>query len=805
MRPNTLLLRVVLSVAATLILLDRSLPAQAPGVGHTFPAGAPAGSTIEVQLGGYDFTPDVDFLLHQPGATLKTTGQLGRLLVAPPPYWFGPKGRTTAFKIPRELTATFTLPKDLPRGPIHWQVANANGASGTAVFFVGDGPEVLESRRQSEAQALGELPLTVNGRLSRIAEVDLYTLTATADGCLTVDLYARRLGANFNGTLKVKDAGGTLLADVIDTSGEDCVVTVSVRKGQRYTVEVADLDHRGHRSFVYRLELTPGPRVVTSQPSGGKPGTTAAVTFIGYGVKTGVARLESVVRQVTFPADTSGRGWFDYRLETPFGRTPPVALPLGDFIETVEKVEPAAKGDRMLAPGTAITGTLSTPDEVDEYTLAAKAGQLIRLEAVSAQIGTRLDPVLRVLDSKDKQLAINDDFGGTLDAGLDFKAPADGIYRVCVHNGTGEAGRLDSVYRLSAVVPRPGFALSMPQSFVAPVGGKAPLTVSCSRSGGFNEEIVIKLAGLPEGVKVPTEIKIAKGKPSVKFDVEVAATSGTDVAFLTVTGSSMIDKKPVSVTALSRFSGNLVPRLATARFDSRMLLVRTLVSPVTLELIDRNRQRPVHRGTTYPADFIVKRDEGYTGAIRVRMAATQQRRVQGMRGPVLRVPDGAAQVQYPCFMPEWLETDRTTRMIVHSVAIVRDAKGRKRHIIKASTGSITMILEGALLKLAHRAGELTVSPGGSFEIPVSVARSAKLQETTVVRIEPPEGLEGLIKAQPLTLKPGQKNGTLKLMTLPDARLSGDWEIKLVATALQDGRWPAVSITMVPVRFQATTP
>ncbi len=805
MRPNSLLLRVVISAAATLILLDRSLPAQAPGVGHTFPAGAPAGSTIEVQLGGYDFTPDVDFLLHQPGATLKTTGQLGRLMVAPPPYWFGPKGRTTAFKIPRELTATFTLPKDLPRGPIHWQVANANGASGTAVFFVGDGPEVLESRRQSEAQALGELPLTVNGRLSRIAEVDLYTLTATADGCLTVDLYARRLGANFNGTLKVKDAGGTLLADVIDTRGEDCVVTVSVRKGQRYTVEVADLDHRGHRSFVYRLELTPGPRVVTSQPSGGKPGTTAAVTFIGYGVKTGVARLESVVRQVTFPADTSGRGWFDYRLETPFGRTPPVALPLGDFIETVEKVEPAAKGDRTLAPGTAITGTLSTPDEVDEYTLAAKAGQLIRLEAVSAQIGTRLDPVLRVLDSKDKQLAINDDFGGTLDAGLDFKAPADGIYRVCVHNGTGEAGRLDSVYRLSAVVPRPGFALSMPQSFVAPVGGKAPLTVSCSRSGGFNEEIVIKLAGLPEGVKVPTEIKIAKGKPSVKFDVEVAATSGTDVAFLTVTGSSMIDKKPVSVTALSRFSGNLVPRLATARFDSRMLLVRTLVSPVTLELIDRNRQRPVHRGTTYPADFIVKRDEGYTGAIRVRMAATQQRRVQGMRGPVLRVPDGAAQVQYPCFMPEWLETDRTTRMIVHSVAIVRDAKGRKRHIIKASTGSITMILEGALLKLAHRAGALTVSPGGSFEIPVSVARSAKLQETTVVRIEPPEGLEGLIKAQPLTLKPGQKHGTLKLMTLPDARLSGDWEIKLVATALQDGRWPAVSITMVPVRFQATTP
>jgi hypothetical protein len=802
MPQGSLLTRVVLAAACSLLSIASPLPAQAPGVGHTFPAGAPAGSTIEVQLGGYDFTPDVDFFLHQSTATLKTSGPLGRLLVAPPPYWFGPKGRTTAFKIPRELTATFTLPSDLPRGPIHWQVANANGASGTAVFFVGDGPEVLESRRQSEAQSLSQLPVTVNGRLSRITEVDLYALTATADGCLSVELYARRLGANFNGTLKVRDARGALLADVIDTRGEDCAATVSVKKGQRYTVEVADLDHRGHRSFVYRLELTPGPRLVTSVPSGGKPGTTAAVTFIGYGIKTGTARLESVVSQVTFPANTSGRGWFDYRLKTPFGQTPPLALPLDDLLEIVE---PVTGGDRTLAHGTAVTGRLARPDEVDEYTLEAKAGQLFRLEAVSTQIGTRLDPVLSVLDAKDKQLALNDDFGGTLDAGLDFKAPADGTYRVRVHNGTGVAGRIDSVYRLTVAIPLPGFALSMPQFFVAPVGGKAPLTLSCTRTGGFNEEIVVTLGGLPAGVKVPAEIKIPKGKPSVKFDVEVAATSGTDVVFLTATGNAMVDKKPLSVKARSRFSGNLVARKATARFDNRMLLVRKLDSPVTLELIDRNRQRPVHRGTTYPADFIVKRDKGYTGAIRVRMAATQQRRVQGMQGPVLKVPDGAAQVQYPCFMPEWLETDRTTRMIVHSVAIVADAKGRKRHIIKASTGSITMILEGALLKLAHRAGELTVSPGGSFEIPVSVARSAKLQETTTVRIEPPEALKGLIKAQTLTLKPGQKTATLKVMTLPDDRLSGDWEIKLVATALQDGRWPAVSITMVPIRFQAATP
>jgi len=786
-----------LSVSVAAGLFDLPLEAQAPGLGHTFPAGAPAGSTVEVQLGGYDFTPDIDYFLHHPKATLKVTGKIGPYLVAPPPYWFGPKGRSSAFKIPRELTATITLPAGLPRGPVHWQVANANGASGTAVFFVGDGPELLESRRQAEPQLLAKLPVTVNGRLSRIAEVDRYTVVAAADGCLTVDLYARRLGANFNGTLKIRDASGTLLADVIDTEGLDCATTVTVVKGQTYTIELADLDHRGHRSFVYRLEVIAGPRVIACLPSGGRPGTTVPVTFVGYGLKSGVAQLETLVSNVVFPKDDAGTGWYQHCLKTPNGQALPVPLRLADFAELVE---PAAGAAPVLAAGAAITGTLSSPGEVDEYPFLAKAGQLFRFEAISAQIGTRLDPVLRIVDKDDKQVAINDDFGGTLDARLDFKAPADGTFRVRLHNGTGEDGRLDSVYRLTARLQEPGFTLSVPQSFNAAVGGKAPLTVSCARTGGFAEEIVVKIAGLPEGVTVPGEIKIPKGKNSVKVNVEVAKTSGTDVAFVTLTGTATIDKRPVTVTARTSFGGDLVPRRATARFDNRMMLVRTMASPVTLDLIDRNRQRPVHRGTTYPAEFIVKRDKGFQGPVRVRMAAAQQRRVQGMRGPVVPIPEGAERIQYPCFMPEWLETDRTTRFLVHSVAVQKDAKGRLRHLVKGSTGSITMILEGALLKLAHRAGELTVAPGGSFEVPVTVARSAKLAETTVVRVEVPEPLVGLIKAEPLTLKPTQGNGTLKIMTLPDAKLVGDWQIKLVATALQDGRWPVVSVINVPVRF-----
>mgnify|MGYP002833367715 CR=1 FL=1 len=799
MRNYTRLMRVLPLVLTAIGLCPSMLVAQAPAVGHMYPPGAPAGTTVEVQLGGYDFTPDIEYFLHEPRATLKVTGAIGRYLVTPPPYWFGPKGRTTAFAIPREQTATITLPANLPRGPIHWQVANANGASSTAVFFVGDGPEVMETRLQAESQRIASLPMTVNGRLSRITEVDRYTVTATHDGCLTADLYARRLGSDFNGTLKVADASGKMIGEAVDTQGVDCAVTVSVKKGESYTVEVADLDHRGHRGYVYRLELTPGPRIVTMMPSGGRAGATIPVTFVGVGLKTGQSRLETATAQVTFPAESAKRGWYSYRLETPHGRTPLMAMPVSPLPEIIE---PAPGAARNLALNSIITGRLAKVGEVDEYNMTANKGQHIRIEAVAADIGSHLDPVLRVFGADDKQLVINDDFGGSLDAGLDFVPPADGTYRIRVQKGTGDDGRLDSVYRLTVTESQPGFTLSIPQTLVVPVGGKAPLTVTAVRQAGFDAEIVITMEGLPEGVAPPKEIKIAKGKPSVKFSLEVAKTSGTEAAFVSVTGTAMKDGKPLVVNARSTFAGSLVPRKATTRHDNRLLLVRQLPSPVTLELVDLNRQRPVHQGTTYPADFVVKRDEGFQGPIRVRMAAKQQRRVQGMQGPELEVPDGATTVLYPCFMPEWLETDRTTRMLIHSVAIVTDAKGKKRHVVKPSKGNITMILEGALLKVAQQSQELTVTPGGSFEVPIVVSRSAKLQETTIVKIEPPEAVAGLLRCQPLVLKPGTDRGMLKVMSLPDAKLSGDWKIKIVATALQDGRWPAVSITHVPVRFSA---
>ena len=783
-------------VLVALLALGPRVDAQlAPALGYVYPPGAAAGSTIDVRLGGYDLTPDAEYLVVDDRARLKITGTLGGFIVPGPPYWFGRKGRSSAFKLPREISATITLPDDLPRGPVHWRVASANGASGTAVLFVGDGPEQLESRYRDEPQQLDSLPVTVNGRLEKIAEVDRYRFTAAHDGPVAIDLYARRLGSDFHGVLQVRDQRGRLLTDVADTEGADCRTSVVVVKGRQYEVRVFDLDFRGNRAFVYRLELAPGPRVLACLPSGGQPGTTATITFVGRGVAGGGTDLETTTREVTFPGNPD-RGWFDYRLKTPHGTAPPVTLLVDDLVESVEPAGAA----RPLGIGSAVTGTLASSGERDIFTLVARKGETIRLEARSRLIGPSLDPVLRVLDADGKSLMANDDLPGTLDAGLDFQPPTDATYRVEVSAGSGGDGTPAAVYRLTAIRSAPGFRLTMPATLAAPVAGTGSLTITAVRSGGFAGEIAIKVDGLPAGASVPQDTRIPKGKPSVKIALGVADTSATSPAFLTVTGTAMIDDQPVTRTARANLGGNLSPRDPTAWSTDRLLLVRTLKPAVKLELVGSSRQRPVHRGTTYPAEFLIVRDKEFSGPIRLRMAAAQGRHRQGITAPIVVVPKGAKRVLFGCFMPEWLETNRTTRMVIHAVVEQKDPTGRVRHLVHPAKGRVTMILEGALIKLDHAAPELTVRAGSSFEVPLVVVRSAKLPEPATIALDVPEQLRGLVKARPVDIGKAQRKAVLKIVTSSDPKLLGDWNLRITVTALQDRRWPAVSETRVPVRF-----
>jgi hypothetical protein len=248
-----------------------------PEIGYIFPPGGKAGSTVEVRLGGVNWTPDLQFFVLDCRVELHTFGSLGRLQFPEPPYLIGPKAYFPP-PMARELAARIVIPPDRAPGPVRWQVANANGASQTGIFVVGNGLELVENEERSGAQLLDVLPVTVSGRLRQNEEIDSYAIHSDRDGPVTCALAARALGSPFNGVVEVRDAQGRLLADEVDSRGVDVRLTFAALANADYTLAVRDLDFRGHRSFAYRLSVDRAPSVLAALPAAGRRGVPGHVS-----------------------------------------------------------------------------------------------------------------------------------------------------------------------------------------------------------------------------------------------------------------------------------------------------------------------------------------------------------------------------------------------------------------------------------------------------------------------------------------------------------------------------------------------
>src|SRR5690606_6974769 len=124
----------------------------------------------------------------------------------------------------------------------------------------------------------------VSGQIRKIEEIDLYQFRVSTDGPVTVELIARRIGSPLHGMLTIRDSAGNQLVDVADTEGRDLRETFFARAAEHYTIELHDLDYAGDRSYVYRLQLTPGPQVLAAYPAAGQRGASQTIQFVGIGI-----------------------------------------------------------------------------------------------------------------------------------------------------------------------------------------------------------------------------------------------------------------------------------------------------------------------------------------------------------------------------------------------------------------------------------------------------------------------------------------------------------------------------------------
>lgn len=761
-----------------LLLATPALAQLPPGKDcYCWPPGAKAGQTVEVKFGGSDWTPDVQFFMSDSRVKFAQLAPPGEVFVPEPPFWLGIKSFDNDPRLPREVPMRLTIPADLPPGPVRWSVANANGAAVGGVFVVGNGDEVVEDESRKGPQSLTSLPVTVNGRLRRIEEIDRYEFTPTVSGLVTADLFVRRIGNEFNGVLEVSE-GGKKVAEVVDTEGTDPTVTFMVEKGKTYTLTVREVDHRGYRNFTYRLALTGGPRIVAAMPPCGRVGDRRAVEFVGYGLATGTPKLERVSVEVEFPRRAVGDS-FTFQLNTPFG---PAAFPL-HLTDTTERIE--ADGLQLPSP-CGVTGRIEKRGERDVFTFIGRKFEVWDVSVQAKRFGSPVDARLAVIGPDGKQLAANDDAGGSFDPHLVVTIPTDGEYQVIVADGSGKTPDLSFVYRLVVKKPATGFTLKTVGFANVPIGGKGTLTVEAVREGRFKGPITLSLSGLPDGVTVPKELVIPAGAPSLAVPLECAKTAGVSVTFVAVTGTATVDDRPVSV-------------IATTDNSSRVTMATTMKPPFKVKSPEADGTRKVYRGSTHLADLVIERTDGFTGELLLDMAGAQQRHRQGIRGPVFKVAPGVDKVLYPVTLPEHLETTRTSRIGLVAMAKIPDPKGTPRWVLTAMDGQVTMSVEGALLKLSPGPDEITATTGEPALVPLKLARSPKLSGTVKVDLVVPPELKDVVSAAPLDWPADKPTAALLMSSKPDPKLTGVWKLAARATATRDD-YPVMSECEIEIEF-----
>ena len=779
------MIRLATSLAICVLFSSPGFAQLAPELGYAYPAGGKAGSAINVHLGGAEWTPDMQFFCFDPRVKLEALGPPGELLVPPPPYWFGAKGRLSSLPLLRERPAKFTLPADLPPGPIRWQASNANGSTSVGVFIIGTSTELMEDEKRKVPQTLPALPVCVNGRLWKNEEVDRYSFKAAAAGPVTCELAARRLGSNFHGVIEVTDAKGVLIAEDVDTEGRDAALTFAAVAGMDYTIAVRDIDHSGDRSFVYRLDVRSGPRVLGTIPAAGQRGESREVEFL---LAVGGAKIESIKKPIAFPALETAS--FPFKLDTPFGSVTH-EMTLSDL-----KDLPA-----LAVPG-AITASFDKPNAEAKYPLIGKKGDRWTILVEARRFGSPVDPTIKLLGADGKPVGMNDDLPGTTDAGLEFTLPADGAYQLVVTDAGGAAPSRTAIFRVNVRTPVDGFTLSVAnQKLNAPLGAKTTLAVKATRTGNFKDPITLTFAGLPPGVTItPAPHVIPANVADLALVLDVPATAGTAASLLTITGTATVAGKPMTKTATAPLlptAGNLAPRSPEEAQANAIAFAITMKPRVKGQPVDKDTGRKVPRGSTHPADITLQRLEGYAGEITLRQAARQSYQVQGITGRDLVVPAGAVAAAYPCFMPEWLETIRTSRMGIVSEVKIADPKGVVRTLVAPIDGFITMTMEGALLKLSSDP-EVAVKPGEPIVVKVKLARSPRLTEPVKLELIVPEELASALKLDPVVANNGQAEVEVRIAVLDPMRLAGEPAIGIRGTAIQAGNLKVVSEAAIKV-------
>lgn len=677
--------------------------ANPPVAGYVFPAGGQRGTTVPVRVGGLFLHDKCGFDLTGPGVTASPELKRMKRIWFEGPLLPLPESQQQE-DYPADMAGTVTIAKDAPVGARRGRLVTSQGAAGGLIFVVGELPEVIETEADGEPiPERVKLPVTANGRIFPRDDIDLWEFDAAAGQTVTAFVHAASLNSPLAPRLDVLDAAGKVLAEAMTypLAGADASARFTAPAAGKYRVRITDARSQGGPQYVYRLTIT-----------------TAAVP------------------DHVFPLKASDG-------------LPDVVAPHADVVKT-----PAALNGRITKPG-----------DADEWRVELKKGAKVAFEVQARKLGSALCAVVTVADAAGKELARVESADPAADPTLAFQPAADGVYTVRVAERFRGRGGPHFAYRLRVTeqgAGSPGFRLTIGGDPRQPTatdtlsvlrGGSAKLKLAVERTGGFIAPIPLTIDGLPEGVTAaPAAVPVNANAVDLTFTAKADARVQT--AKLTITGK--VTHNGTELTAAATVPGN--------RFlpDEPSLLLAVGL-PTPFKIVDQYVMTSAPRGETYRRKYRIERN-GFDGPIEVRLADKQARHLQGVTGPVVVVPPGQTEVEYPAFLPPWMEMGRTCRVCVMAVGRVKDADGREHAVSFSSTDQnqqMIVVVGPGRLDLELSRLSVRAEPGGVVRVPVKVSRGTDLSGPVKVEAVIPEHWKG-VTAEAATVPAGESAGEVVL-------------------------------------------
>lgn len=534
---------------------------------------------------------------------------------------------------PKELDQgeDFGFDVEVPAGQVsgvyEYRVATDQAVSSVGHLLVTDHPVVTETAGDNNTPKTAQsvsVPSAVCGNIADFEDVDLYRIRGRAGQELVCQIFAQRVTRLIHcmaiqypkihlmdSYLTLRDERGRVVAENDNFVGGDAMLRCRLPSSGDYFLEVRDSRYAGDPRYVYCVEITEGPLAMATFPVAVQRGHSTSVEV----VETHSINVPRVPgrerRQITWDvAADAVVGWRRVRIQGADSRPGPVVPQL-----VSPHPQRAADGRNLtvalampLELPVGISGRFQRPGQTHFYRFQAKKQDVVKIDVQSQRRGLAVDGVVLVMDAKGKILATADDGSFTKDAGLSFRAPADGEYVIGVRDLNRRAGDR-FIYHMSVEPSGPDFEVHGEYYYgmLAP-GGHAAWFVRLNRLNGFDGPVEVLVDRLPRGVTCqPVVIPSGFNHCALVFSADGKAPVNASLVRVRGRAKVLRDRGEVEVVREANVLGEL-RRAGASRF------VRM---PIRTQLLGVTRPLDLHAVTATPLNVTLK--PGGTSTITVRI------------------------------------------------------------------------------------------------------------------------------------------------------------------------------------------